>query len=367
MSKVKLLLIVMVVLALLVSIIVIPGCKKTTTATTVAETTAAQTTAAETTAAQTTTKYDPSTKKIIFVQTIVTHPVHNVAQLGMWTKAAELGYKLQLVGTLDFNNEQTIQLGEAALGQNPDLLIVWAYNEVYFPLITKAAEKGIPVIVPHTMWPEGTLAGITSNIGPDWKQYTHDMADTLVKKLGEDTTIAESQSDLTNVTENNIQEEFKKYCAEKYPKVKVLDSIEIGYEGSGAEGISKVVAQIVAHPELKGAIASTGNGPEVWANAIKETGNKEILMIGMDATQINLDLIKQKLVYGVAAQPLYEENAEAIVIADKILRGEKVPYQIIIPTPIITQDTPDLVDKAYDIASKATEEVKNLNIFEGLK
>jgi len=90
-------------------------------------------------------------------------------------------------------------------------------------------------------------------------------------------------------------------------------------------------------------------------------------MIGMDATQINLDLIKQKAIYGVAAQPLYDECAAAIVIADKILRGEEVPYQTIIVTPIITQDTPDLVATAYDIASKATEEVKKLNIFQGIK
>ncbi|MCL5072960.1 MAG: hypothetical protein M1308_19030 [Actinobacteria bacterium] len=109
------------------------------------------------------------------------------------------------------------------------------------------------------------------------------------------------------------------------------------------------MAHILAHPEINAAFNSSAQGPEVWVNAFDETNRKDIYFIGMDYMQKNLDYIKEGKIYGVIGQPFYEMLEKSAVDLDKIMRGEKVPYQTIVDSPIITQDTPDKVQFYIDL------------------
>ena len=93
-----------------------------------------------------------------------------------------------------------------------------------------------------------------------------------------------------------------------------------------------------AHPDLVAALSTTGGGPTTWAGAQQETG-KKIVAAGMDATRVNLDLVKNGEVWGLVAQPLYEETRGAAELLYKMANGEKSPTGPYLkpPSPRITR------------------------------
>ncbi len=55
-----------------------------------------------------------------------------------------------------------------------------------------------------------------------------------------------------------------------------------------------------------------------------------------DVIRPNLDLVKEGKVYGLVAQPLYEEFFNCAELLVKVLNGEQIEYLNLLPAPIIT-------------------------------
>jgi len=68
----------------------------------------------------------------------------------------------------------------------------------------------------------------------------------------------------------------------------------------------------------------------------------------MDANGTNLDLIKNGEITGVVAQPLFEEFSMAAQLLDTVLRGGTVPFDNLLPAPIVTKDN---YEPYYEILS----------------
>ncbi len=58
----------------------------------------------------------------------------------------------------------------------------------------------------------------------------------------------------------------------------------------------------------------------------------------MDYSRVNLDLVKNGEIYAVVAQPLFQEFAKCAEMLDTILRGGTVPFDNIMPAPLVTKD-----------------------------
>ena len=95
-----------------------------------------------------------------------------------------------------------------------------------------------------------------------------------------------------------------------------------------------------AHPDLVAGFSTTGGGPTTWAGAQAETG-KKILAVGMDATRVNLDLVKNGEVWGLVAQPLYEETKGSAELLYKMANNEEVPYWTVLEAPLVTAENTD--------------------------
>ena len=117
-----------------------------------------------------------------------------------------------------------------------------------------------------------------------------------------------------------------------------------------AQAIAKAVAIIQGNPDIAGAFSTTGNGPTTWARAAEETSASELIIISMDYTRPNLDLVKSGQVYGLVAQPLYEEFYAAAELVGAALDGETVEYLNLLPAPVITIDD---LDEYYSFNDKA--------------
>ena len=55
----------------------------------------------------------------------------------------------------------------------------------------------------------------------------------------------------------------------------------------------------------------------------------------MDYTRPNLDLVKSGKVYGLVAQPLYDEFYQAVALVGQAIDGKPVQYKNLLPAPVI--------------------------------
>ncbi len=85
-----------------------------------------------------------------------------------------------------------------------------------------------------------------------------------------------------------------------------------------------------------------------WANA-QDQADRRLAIIGMDYTRPNLDLIRTGKVFGIVAQPIYEEHALAVDALKEAICGGTPEAEITPDSPIVTKDN---VDEFYAILDR---------------
>jgi ribose transport system substrate-binding protein len=280
------------------------------------------------------------------------HPVHQLMQQSFLDGCKKLGLRCQLATT----DEQTIDAWVAVASQavaRPDaagFLMYAGGNPVIKSLIQKAKDQGQPVVEPHFHIPQGTFPDNYVNISEDVAAITDPVAKGMCAELVKE---GKDQAGSVAITENNhnptedtmagaFKTAMNKYC----PKLKVLDVVMEGAEPTAA--IAAAVGVIQANPDIVAGFSTTGGGPTTWAGAQDQTG-KKVVSVGMDYTQVNLDLVKSGKVFGIVAQPIYDEMSGAAGLLYAMANGKTEPYWTVLPAPLVTAAD---VQPYYDILAK---------------
>jgi ribose transport system substrate-binding protein len=275
-----------------------------------------------------------------FIQNTAWHPVHQLMQQSFLDGCRKLGLACQLATTDEGSLEAWVAVAKQALAR-PDAAGFVMYaggNPVIIPLVQKAKDQGQPVAEPHFHIPQGTFADNYFNISEDVVAITDPVAkgmcDELVKQGKDSAGSVAITINNHNTTEDAMAGAYKaamnKYC----PKLKVLDVVLEGPEPTQA--IAAAVSIIQANPDIVAGFSTTGGGPTTWAGAQDQTG-KQVLAVGMDYTQVNLDLVKNGKVYGIVAQPIYDEMSGSAKLVYDMANGKKVPYWTVLPAPLVTK------------------------------
>jgi ribose transport system substrate-binding protein len=82
----------------------------------------------------------------------------------------------------------------------------------------------------------------------------------------------------------------------------------------------------------------------------------DLVIVGMDYTRPNLDLVKAGWVTALVGQPLYEETYRALELLVANSKGEAVNYRNPFPAPIITIDG---IDTYYGYADRIDQGIGN--------
>jgi ribose transport system substrate-binding protein len=276
---------------------------------------------------------------ITLVQFLKGHPVHRLMQLGFQEGCEEGGgYDCRMLLADEANDADAIRLAEQAMATGVDCMVLYAVNESYRPTFAQLGEQGIPAMSPHfTSFLQEEFPGLTAVVGADVPLYARTAAEDMCEALGGEGTVAVTQGNF-NTTENLVSEVFTATMNDVCPNVKVLEPQEEGFDPPLA--IAKAVAILQANPDVTGALSTTGAGPTTWARAAEEMGFEDgaIVIISMDYTRQNLDLVAEGKVYGLIAQPLYEEFYEAAQLCKRALAGEELEYRYLLPSPVIHID-----------------------------
>lgn len=278
---------------------------------------------------------DVSGKDIHFLSVLKGHPTLRLWQQGFLDQARALGFRNATIASPDEPDwSKAVGLGEGILATGTDGMVFGFVDPIEADLIKKFGEKGIPVVIGHVVVPEGTYEGLTAWSAFYPEKWGAAAADAIGEKIGGQGAVAITEGSF-NVVEDAVAKAFMERMREAYPNVRIVEPQEEGFDPPVS--IAKAVAILQANPDVVGAISTTGAGPVTWGQAALETG-RTVYSIGPDMTRPNLDAVRDGLVYGLAAQPGYEEHQLAVDLVARSICGETVPYANELPAPIVFAD-----------------------------
>ena len=273
------------------------------------------------------------------------HPVMKLMTSGFLQACDDYGLLCQLDGIEGDDDASVVAVIETMTLDNTSGIVTGMFFPSRFAAGLVAIERGIPLVSQHVPASLEDVPGLLAWSAPDLEGFGIGAAKAMAEKVECQGPVAVTQSSLAE-NENALSEQFVKTLKEECPGIEVLDTQPMGLDISAS--IPKAVGIIQANPDLTGAFDTCGNGAQYWAAAASESGKEpgEIAIISMDYTRPNLDLIKSGEAYMLIGQPLYEECYWATVLLANHLVGLPVPFDNLIPAPLITLEN---VDQFYAI------------------
>jgi ribose transport system substrate-binding protein len=291
--------------------------------------------------------YDPAKQSVAFAGILLNHPVVHIVSLGFIKAAQDLGYtNAKIIGTESVDLNEMYMAAEAFAAEGGKGLMIWAQDATAYETLASLGRQGVIVGVPHNRLIDsnGKLPdGLTFNMACSATAHGKEVAELMAKKLaGKTGTVALTQAN-RNINENAAMDSFINTWNSLSTQYNLKGIRVLNPELEGGvldQAIAVNLAIIQSHPDLLGAFGSTGNSPISWADAATKAGKKdgELMIVGMDATEGNLDYLEAGKVAAIVAQPLYEEAYKTMEYLDKVLRGGTVPAWTDLDAPIVTKD-----------------------------
>ena len=310
--------------------------------------------------------FNPADYPVAICMDNMNHPVHRIVQLGFLKAAEALGYtNAKVIGTEGGDSSEAFAAARAFADEGGKGLLLWAGDSSCYETLAYVADEGVVVGIPHfrhTQEDGSYPEGLAFNMACDPVLYGQQVAELMAEKLdGKEGSVALTQN-TKNVTENAASESFVatwETLKDKYDLSKI-EVLPVELEGGVVDSATEINLSIIqAHPDIIGAFGTTGNSPITWADAATKAGyaDGELVLVGMDATESNLNYLEAGKVAAIVAQPLYDEAYKTMEYLDKIFRGEEVPMWTDLEAPVVTADGEGPNGLAFhrDIAAQVAE------------
>ncbi len=266
--------------------------------------------------------FDPADKTIAVFMGSMNHPVHRIVQVGFLTEGEKMGYNA-IVGGLDEGSTQDLlNKFESYVTNGTEGAMLWGSDDTYYQFMRDMKDMCF-FVVPHFAHEYvETKSFISRNICARAATYGYEAGEFLLEKLAEKgitSGILGNTQAGPNVTENAASDAFRRCIAESGTNFTVATLV---YEGTElSEATNKVVGVINSNPGIVGGFGTTGGSCQSWALAMQQTG-KNLVVVGVDYTEFNLDLVGDGTIAGLVAQPLFDEAAQSVQSLDGLFRGE---------------------------------------------
>ncbi len=192
------------------------------------------------------------------------------AHQGMEEAAKEFGdVELHYEGSINASAEEQIKVLEDIITKKPDALIVSANDpQALVPVLKRAREAGITVVTYDAdVLPEARVFFINQ---ATFEGIGKALIDEAAKQVGPEAKIAIISTFPTAPNQSRWVEEMKKYMAQAYPKMQLVD-IRYG-EDDQAKSRQQATDLIAAYPEVQFLIVPTSVGCPGVADALEAAG-----------------------------------------------------------------------------------------------
>ena len=217
--------------------------------------------------------------------------------------------------------DKQMDMLQAAIDKNPAAICFAAVDsKAAIPLLEQAQEKGIPVI--------GFDAGVDSDI-PLATAATDNVAaaalaaDKMAELIGGAGEVAIIAHDNTSRTGIDRVAGFTDQIVAEYPDITIVDTQYGGGDHLKSTDLAKAIIQ--ANPDLKGFFGANEGSIIGVLNAAQELGRDDLVIIGYDSGQQQLEAIRSGLEAGAITQDPIGIGYKCVEAAVKAMNGEELP------------------------------------------
>ncbi|EAR52568.1 ABC sugar transporter, periplasmic ligand binding protein [Oceanicola granulosus HTCC2516] len=253
------------------------------------------------------------------------HQFWQAVNQGAEQAAEELGVRVTFEGPDNESQvDKQMDMLAAALANNPAAIGFAALDsQAAIPLLRQAQDAGVAVIAFDS--------GVDSDI-PVATAATDNVAaaalaaDKMAELIGGSGQVAVVAHDQTSRTGVDRRDGFVDQIEEAYPDIEIV-AIEYG-GGDQLESTEITRALLAAHPDLAG-IFGTNEGSAIGVvNGVRESGAEDIVIVGYDSGQAQIDAIRDGVMAGAITQNPVGIGYETVKAAVAAARGEEVPADI---------------------------------------
>lgn len=274
----------------------------------------------------------------------INHPVHRIVQMGFLETSDNLGYRGIVSGLDEGSLQELLTKWESAITNGMSGALIWAGDDSCYSFMRDNTEL-CKFVVPHFAHTyEDTKTFISRNICCLAADYGKSAAEYVLEQLAAkgvtEGTIGLTQSG-PNVTENAAADAFRETINNSGTAFKVADTVFEGVEV--VEATNKVSAVIQSNPDIVGGFGTTGASAQSWAAAMTNTGKTDLVVVGVDYVELNLNLVEEGAISAVVAQPLYDEAKISAETLDALFNGEdfsgsEEDWRVTLEAPLATTD-----------------------------
>ena len=256
------------------------------------------------------------------------HPVHRIVQYG-FDKGIEHHCATKIDATMNEGSAQELMAKYewAVVEEKAEGMLLWSGDDMFYQFMRDMKkEHGTEFVVPHFAHEYvDTKDFIAANPHYDDRMMGEMAADILVEALHAkgiaSGSIGNTQAG-AGVTDNAASAAFRHRLKEIAPQFRVTDVVFEGLELSAAA--TKIVGIINSNPDIVGAFGTTGGSAQSWTKAMELTGRTDLVVIAVDFTEGNLDVLENGPITGLMCTPLYDEGYNGVGILYEVINGK--PY-----------------------------------------
>lgn len=266
------------------------------------------------------------------------NPFFVAVKEGAEAQAKEMGFELVVTDAQNNPGQQLADV-ENLLQQNLDVLIIDPTDsDAIVEAVKKANEANIPVF---TIDRASNGGEVLTHIGFDAIKSGNIAGQFLADALGGKGKIVEIQGILgTNVAQDRSKG-FNQIMDEN-EGMEVIARQAADFDRGKALKVMEDILQ--ANPDIDAVYAANDEMALGALAAIEAAGRlDEIILIGCDAVDPALDAIRNGSLEATIAEPPFFLGKEAIIIADKIAKGETIDELIILDSNLVTPDNVDTI------------------------
>jgi ribose transport system substrate-binding protein len=254
------------------------------------------------------------------------HQFWQAVKQGAESKAAELNVDITFEGpATESEVDKQMDMLQAALDKDPDAICFAALDsQAAIPLLEQADQAGIPII--------GFDSGVDSDI-PVATAATDNIAaaalaaDKMAEAIGGEGKVGVIVHDQTSRTGIDRRDGFINQMKAEYPDIEIIGPQYGGGDQLKSTDLTK--AMIEANPDIKGFFGANEGSAIGVVNAVNELDMAgDIVVIGYDSGQAQIDAINSGLMLGAITQNPIGIGEQCVDAAVKAINGEPVEENI---------------------------------------
>jgi ribose transport system substrate-binding protein len=231
---------------------------------------------------------------------------------------------------------------EDLIQQAVDAIIIWPTNgEAVIPVVRRAYNAGIPVIVTNSNIAEQGFDFIASFSGPDNVTQGSRAAEIMCDKFTDmgienEARVVQISGQPGYTTAIERQQGFDERLPEVCPNVTLVETQPGDWNREKSQQVME--AFLVKYDDIDGVYSGDDNMGVGALNAAKAAGREGIIFVGATNFSVGYDAMAAGDYWGSIYQSPVDDAEAALQTAIDILEGKDVPLLNYFDTPKITQD-----------------------------